>query len=94
MPQHFAVLSRRYAGALLEDSDKMTGIIKAGIHGNLRDGIAGIFKNTPCLFNTVTCQVLYGSLSDGALHKFIEIIDRHIGGTGKAQQRKIFSVML
>ena len=94
MPQHFAVLSRRYAGALLEDSDKMTGIIKAGIDGNLRDCILRTFKNTPCLFNTVTCQILYGTLADGALHEFIEIIDRHIGGTGKPEQRKIFSVML
>ena len=75
MAQHFAVLSRRYAGTLFENSDKMTGIIKAGIDGNLRDGVLRTFKNTPCLFNAVTCQVLNGSLSDGALHKFIEVID-------------------
>ena len=75
MPQHFAVFPRSYAGALPENSDKMTGVVKAGVDGNLRDGILRTFKNTPCLFNTVTCQILYGTLSDGTLHEFIEIID-------------------
>jgi hypothetical protein len=37
--QHFPVFPGRYAGALLENPDEMAGIIKAGIHGNLRDGI-------------------------------------------------------
>ena len=94
MAQHFAVLSRSYAGALFENPDEMTGIIKTGIDGNLRDGILRTFKNTPCLFNTVTCQILYGALADGALHEFIEIIDRYIGNPGKAEKRKLFMIML
>ena len=93
MFQHFPVLSGCYAGALLENPDEMAGIIKAGIHGDLRDGIPGIFKKPPSLFNTVARQVLYGTLTDSTLHEFIEIIDRYIGGAGKAQQRKLFFVM-
>ena len=94
MFQHFPVLSGCYAGALLENPDEMAGIIKAGIHGDLRDGIPGIFKKPPSLFNTVTRQVLYWTLPDGTLHEFIEIINRHIGCTSQAEQRKIFMIML
>ena len=87
------VLAGSHAGILMKSPDQVAGIIKSAGKGDFGDVFFRMFQSVADLLDPVPQEIFHCSLTDIAVHEFIEVIGGNFCGGGEFGEGEFFGVV-